>query len=447
MIARLLLLLLLAICAAWAAQHQGNATLIWGQWRVDTSVSLLLVLMAVGGVIVAGLWRMVILLFTSPGALLGAYRTRQYKRGIQAVTETIAALSIQDVSRATAQGKIAQAALGGMPINFLLQAQIARLKGDESRMRTLLEQMQQHRETKFLATSFLAEQDQRLGHFTQAMAHATEAAQLQPKNTAAARRLFTLYLRNAEFAPAQQLALRARRKGALSRAESRRLLAIGWAEEARRLLQNDALHSANETIIRLARQAQRLAPTEPAFIALLATAHAKNDDVESAFQLLRNRWKKEPHAALAAVFFDIYATTTTAALTKAAEKLTASQPDHTQSHVLLARAYARAKSWPMARKHAKTALARAETESMCRLMAEIEHAEFGDFDAAHQWTLRAASAASDGAYHCSQCHQQTASWAALCPSCSALDSLEYRTPYDHHTPENEFEIPAFVPFA
>lgn len=430
----LLFLAALALGASWLANHPGTVTVYWLDWRIDTSFAVL----AVAGLSAAFLLLTVLSalrrLVQAPQRFMRWRTSRHYAKGLQAVTEGVAALMIADAPLAIKSTKRAQELLGSQPITLLMQAQIAKLQGDEEKMIDMLESMLKHPETEFLAARSLADYAMKHRSVSGALPYAQQAANLHPGDAQAIIALLGIYLRLDEFDDAILLLQRGLRQRALLRSQQRRLMGyVHWQQGLKLLEKNDAalaLHSA--------RQAQKLAKNFVPYAALLARCYWKSGDEEAAFQLIRQMWKQQPHPSFQTLFLDIFADNSIDALIKKAEKLASANKAHELSHLLLAQAYVKARKWPQARKAAKEALAIRDNAVTLSLLSDIENGEYGDFDAAHQWLKRASETAVEAGWRCSQCNAHHHEWHPLCASCSAVGSIEMQPPYNQQPRDPEF---------
>jgi HemY protein len=103
-------------------------------------------------------------------------------------------------------------------------------------------------------------------------------------------------------------------------------------------------------------------------------------------------------------------------------------PDHVESHLLLARVSLDAKLWSQARRHLEAGVATGPSAGVFLLMAELEAGESGDPDAGRRWLLQASRAVPDPVWGCAECGAPGASWAMHCPACAAFDQFEWRSP-------------------
>lgn len=421
----------LALGASWLANHPGEVTVFWLDWRIDTSFAafaLIALLTAFAAVLVLSSLRRLV---QAPRRFMRWRTSRHYAQGLQAVTEGVAALMIADTPLAIKNTKRAQELLGSQPITLLMQAQVAKLQGDDEKMVDLLESMLNHPETQFLAARSLADHAIKRRSVSGALPYAQQAADLHPGDAQAVIGLLAIYLRLERFDEASLLLQRGLNKRALLRSQQRRLMSyVHWQQATKLLEKSDAalaLHAA--------RQAHKLNKDFVPYAALLARCYWKNGDEEAAFQLIRQMWKHQPHPDYLSLFFDIYTDNGVDVLLKKAEKLTAANKNHELSHLLLAQAYAKARKWSAARNAAKEALALRENPVTLSLLSDIENGEYGDFDAAHQWLKKASEAPTEVGWRCSNCNTHHASWHSLCSACGAVGTIEMQPPYNQQPRE------------
>jgi HemY protein len=131
--------------------------------------------------------------------------------------------------------------------------------------------------------------------------------------------------------------------------------------------------------------------------------------------VLREAWETAPQPDLA-----------TAALSgiadpmqrlKAAEKLVARNPDHPESHLLMARCALAAGLPGEARRHAETAREQLNERRVWMLLADLEELEHGHTEAVRDALRHAAMADPDPTWRCAGCGTNHAAWHPVCPNC------------------------------
>lgn len=411
----------LSFIAAWFADHPGSVSIVWMGYRVDTTFFFLAVLLTLLLSLLLGSYALAHALLLLPRRMRERRAWKYRARGLDALAQTFVALASDDAATAKLMLQKADRLLSAPDITLLLSAQLAKLQGDEARTRQLLEQMLQRKETAFIAARGLLEHARSRGAAEEAIGYARRAAELRPKDPRSARALIETLLRAHRWQEALQLAEKSRRSRLLSAEESRRILAVLYYSEGKRIAGAGDRASA----LHFLRKAHKERPEfVPAAALLAALLHASGHKAES-IRALRRCWALFPHPDIVAALQVLYPDDTPEKWSARIEKFTQGNPEHPESRLALARAALKARRWQSARKQLGILLSREETADLCRLMAGLETEEKGDAAKASDWLSRAASADPGPAWVCSSCGHAAAAWESHCPRCCAFDSLQW----------------------
>ena len=332
------------------------------------------------------------------------------------ITYSVAALAASDVADAEKHTRKAEKLLGRTPLTLLLSAQVARNQGDDAKTQALLEQMLDYKETEYLAARSLSESASKR-HLPDALALAQRALAVNPQGIA---KVVSLHIQLKQGAEA--LAALAKAKRQLTSAEFRHYKGIVHLEQGLQSLELGHITDA----IASARQALKFLPEFSPSIAFSARAYTAGNQAGKAYALITRGWKKAPDMLLADAFYDAVAFEPQDKQIKLTRKLIATHPDTQAGDMLLAKVAIRCRDWTLARKSAKAAIEKDKTVAACKLMAEIEQAEFSDYDASGKWLAASADASADPSWICSACGNETQSWNAHCPTCQAFDTLSWK---------------------
>ena len=180
----------------------------------------------------------------------------------------------------------------------------------------------------------------------------------------------------------------------------------------------------------LAREAMKLAPDlVPATVLLVDSLIADGREGE-AERLILKRWQMTPHPDLLHRFLRLGGERDALAQLDRLKRLTAGKPDHDESRLALATAALDAKLWGEARRYLAPALDGRPREAICRLMARLEEAEYGDSAKMRRWLEQAATAPRDPAWVCGNCGAIAGLWDAHCGACDSFDSLAWGQPVE-----------------
>ena len=418
----LLLLLFFLTCigasASWLAENPGNVVIHWFGYRIDTSFAFLLLMALVAAFILAYVYIFLRHVAHVPEHFSKRRGLKHYQKGLSELTYSVAALAGADFKQAALHTQNAEKLLGPMPLTLLLNAQIAKNAGDETRTRQLLTHMLEFKETEYLAARSLCDTANKQHLLPKALELARRAHELNPRDIAP---LLSLHIRLGQWQQAMQVITKSTRKARLTRYEIQHYKSIVLLKQGTYMLDNGHDHAA----LAVARQCLKQQPLAPC-IAFAAKAYAACGKKNKAIRLILYAWKNTPHAELAEALRVVIASDTKDQQMKIVRKLVAMNPTSNESDIALAQTAMRHKDWGAARTALMAALEKSETVRTCQLLAELETGEYPDFDISSKWIARSVAASNDPIWICSACGQASQSWDAHCHNCEAFDSLEWK---------------------
>ena len=144
---------------------------------------------------------------------------------------------------------------------------------------------------------------------------------------------------------------------------------------------------------------------------------------------IERAWPASPHPDLAQLYLAAAGEQGPLKRVQALNRLTSAIPDDLDSRIAQARECLEARLWGEARRHLLAAGAErpdAPTR-LCRLMADLEEQEYGDGEKVRRWLARAADSPGDRQWRCRSCGAVHDRWLAICGSCGAFGTSEWRT--------------------
>jgi HemY protein len=427
MIRALFLFLVIAVAvlaAVTLADYPGRVTVDWQGWRIDMSVGVLVLLVAilvVVAVVISRFWGAV---RRAPGRFIDMRRASRRNRGYKALTQGMVAVAAGDVGEARRWARKADALLDDPPLTMLLSAQAAQLGGEEAAARRYFEAMLDHPDTAFLGVRGLLMQAIKAGDKAEALRLAERAYKLRPETAWVVDQLFELQVESGMWSEASELIASAIRRKTLPAPSARRRRAAVLVEHSRVAEAEGDI----DTALSRAGEAHNLDPTlVPATLSLARLNKARGRGTK-AERLIEEAWARAPNPELAHMYGEVIPDNDPLARVKKFQRLFSFRPDHPESHIALAEASLAARLWGEARKHLKATVDKGVTARVCRLMAELEESEKGDMEASHKWLERATTAAPDEAWVCNDCGAVAGAWSALCGNCGSFGSLAWQAP-------------------
>ena len=434
------LIVLIALGAVWLSDHPGDVRLAWGGWVVETSVIVVAVLALVFAVLVALLYRFWVWLKHSPGRIGNVFSERRRNKGLEAISSGMVAIAAGDADEARRQAVAAEKHLKGEPMTLLLAAQAAELNDDDRAANIYYDRMMQRRDTEFLGLRGLINRAIRDGDIAKARSLAERAEELRPGTEWVQKHLYELALKERDWDAADQILNRMSRGKAAKSDAVRRAKAVITYERARAVQRE----KGDAAALPLAEQAHALDPAfVPAAVLAVTLTFAEQGNSRKLRKLIGEAWKNAPHQDLAEAIRATGSGEQADDWRRRAEEMVApNNPDHIETHLMLARAALASHDWSVAREHLLKAGGDHPTAGILRLLAELEEEANADALAAREWILKSSVAPPDPLWICNSCGRQEDEWQSHCPACGSFNSFEWRTVDRgmHHPDALEVEV-------
>lgn len=413
----------IAFLGAWLADQPGLIRADWRGYRVETSAAVALVLLLLFSVLLAGV--VIIVRKVRPAALIGLKQSYDRERGYKALSEGLIAIAAGDVAAAERLGKRAQRLLPDDGATLVLTAQAAEQRGDRPAAQKALASMMENEQTRLLALRGLMSVAMREGDRDAAHAHVMEAYKLNARSPWVLEAMFTLSCEMGRWGAALDALRAQQRLGTMTGAAYRRRRAVVMAAQA----QQAERDGDPQTAISIAQTSFRLAPDLSENAERLVSLLVEDGQNRKARRTLDQALQAFPHPDLVALDRDLMREEKPGLRVKRIEKLLggAMVGDAAQREALLARVDAAIAAGlkSQAADLLKTLPAGERTARAWRLLEGLARAE-GDADKAREAMLHAAAAPRDPEWVCRSCARHSSTWEAVCPSCHAIDSQDWR---------------------
>ncbi len=412
----------IAVAAVWVADEPGHVEIAWGAYLIETSPAALVGGAALAAAIAATIYQLLRWFWFGPRRVSKARTLRRQRHGYLALTQGLVSAAAGDAKGARRLARRANLLLGEPPLTLLLSAQAAQLDGDEAQAREYFQAMLERSETEFLGLRGLLVQANKAGDAAMALTLAERAFALRPQTPWVLTALLELQTRAGRWGEAM-VTLR----GALRH----RVMAVeaGARRKASLLYEQSRVARAGGEIkaaLRLANEAREAAPGFVPAIVAAAELALETGRRQAAARIVTEGWERAPHPATGRVYLALLLEESPLDRLKRVERLVSLNPDHPDSHLLLAETALEAKLWGKARQHLVAAAKARPSARVFQLLARLEEAEHGDEAAARRWLLEASRTPPDPVWTCQRCGAPGAEWALACAHCGARDSLALR---------------------
>ncbi|WP_262692624.1 heme biosynthesis protein HemY [Kordiimonas aestuarii] len=412
-------ILVLAVGAAWLADHPGDVVIDFQGLRFYTSFAALTAL-AVAAMALAALavWLYGWLRRDMP--FFGSNRVvKRQGRGLKLLNQSLVALSAGDHRLAAKLIEQAEVLLPPQPMVHLIAAEAASRAGDHAGAAKRYQALEGTEDGRFLGLRGLVGEAQRLGRESEALRLARTAFKENRKSPWVLRTLFSLEVAAGNWAEAETALDKVARENLMEKPViTRHRSALVFAEATEANLRGDTLAAKKGF-----KKVLTLRPDFAPATAALAKIELGEGNKKRASKLIMDAWANRPHPTLARVFKALDAAEGAADWLKRVRTLTTPNPDHAGSMLLLVDALMDAREYDIAKPLLDKLIKAAPTRAAWQYRLALAHALHEDPDPIE--AALAHAEAGEG-WHCDACGHMPTAWSPLCGNCGGFDTVDWR---------------------
>ncbi|MEM5477960.1 heme biosynthesis HemY N-terminal domain-containing protein [Pacificibacter sp. AS14] len=366
-------------------------------------------------------------------ALSRYFDRNRERKGFDAMAEGMMALASGEGRVAMAKASKAEKYLRKPELTNLLTAQAAEMTGDKRKAQEVYRRLVADDRTRFVGVQGMMKHKLEEGDKDTALKLAEKAFALKPKHVEMQDTLLQLQAEKKDWSAARSTLSAKFKHGAIPRDVHKRRDAVLALSEAKGVFETGATVEAQEAAIEANKKSPDLIPAA----VMAADEYTRQGKDRQATRILKKAWDVQPHPDLAAAFARIAPDETPNARIKRFAGLVRAKPGHPETKMLMAELQIAAEDFPAARRTLGDLVENSPTARSMTLMAAIERGE-GSADAVVRgWLTRALTAPRGPQWMCDKCQTVHVSWEPICASCSAFDTLSWRTPA-----QSEVSMPA-----
>jgi HemY protein len=416
----LALVALIAFGVVWLADRPGDVAIVWQGYRIETSVMVAAVAIAIVVVLALLFWSVVRTILRSPDLIAMVLRHRRGVRGYLAISRGLIAVGAGDThaaQRAAAEaGRIAR----GEPLALLLDAQCAQLSGNRAAAEQAFRAMAARDDTRLLGLRGLYVEAQRRKDAAAARAYAEEAANAAPALAWAGQAALDFRCAAGDWSAALTALDRNSRHKLIDKAEYRRQRAVLLTAQALVAEETD-----RDRARALALDAVKLVPDLAPAAELAGRLLGEAGELRRASRVIEAAWQKNPHPDLADAYAHLRPGDSARERLNRVQSLAQRTPGEIEGALAVARAALDAQEFAVAREALKP-LIKQPTQRVAALMAEIERSDSGDEGRAREWMARALRAPRDPAWTADGMVSDR--WMPVSPVTGRLDAFQWKVP-------------------
>jgi HemY protein len=421
--------LAIVICAAiWIASQQGAVAVQWNDYDVSINLGIFLLAIVLFTLTVVTLFRFFGAIISMPQSFSRRRKEKSRAKGFQSLTRGFVAIAAGDAKKATLYAKEVRVLLPderGLPL--LLEAQAARLRGEESVARSSFEQLLLDKDAAFFGIRGLLKSSLDEGDTLKALGYAKTALEQNPKQPWILKSVYDLELRNKQWEAAAKTLERVKKAKVLDD------VAATKDEVALLLLlaEQDRLGGHEDSSIRKIERAVKLDPGFVPAVVKLGEHYLVKGKSGKVSGLIERAWKTNPHPDLIVLWDriapEIKANDTTKRL-RWFEKLVAIKPDAADGQIAAAKVAMEAGLWGEARAYLTVAENLRPTSQVFRARADLEEAATHNTMAVRHWLEQAAMATPDPVWYCTQTGHIYDRWSPVAEPHGSFNTIEWGHP-------------------
>jgi HemY protein len=388
--------------AIWISGREGDVTLDLLGYSLKMQTGVFLIALCFVFILFLFVYRFVRAIFSIP-KIVGNIREKDKKaRGFQALTRGLVAVAAGDAKKASQYAKQTRALLpkqNGLPL--LLDAQAARMRGDEGVAKLRFQELMRDKDAAFLGVRGLLTASIDQGDLKAALGYAQEAAKLHPKRAWVLKALYDLQIKNARWYDAENTLVRLLKVGAIGadQANSDRVA-------LHHVYRQEALQAGDHK--RALKELEKAYKIDPNFVptaCFLAEEYLNIKKKRKALNVVKKAWVANSHPDLLHLWDALMPATKKKAEEKRLkwyEELVSLKPESALGQIAAAKAAMDADMWGEAKAYLMVAERLKPTASLYRQLAIVEQHTTHDDDGIHACMEKAAMALPDKVWVCAQ---------------------------------------------
>ena len=397
----------------WIAEHPGTIQIVWLEYDMTIHIGFFLFALLV--LVVAG----IVIFSMVKGALdmpktLVRYRDMTNKdKGFKALTIGLTAVAAGDAKSASYQAHRARAFLSNdNPLPTLLEAQAARLKGDELEASRAFIALMDNKDAAFMGVRGLLQSALDNGDYKSALELGHRALEDYPKQGWILCIVYDLEIKARNWDSAKKILYRAEKAGAIAvnKAQSDRVaMLLAEAEEFKQLGQEEFFFRALNKAYKFDKN---FLPTA----LRLGRMYIERGKQKAAVSLVEKAWKRNPHPGLVALWAEAYQPpkdNDPMARVRWFEKLLSYNTESVEGLQALANVMIQEGLWGEARKHLEKAETIRPNVSLYKLWARLEERATHDDAEVRSWLEKAADAPRERVWICSETGRIYDEWSPI----------------------------------
>ncbi len=419
---------LVVAAAVWISQRPGFVVVEWLDYKLSAQIGIFLLGIAVIVVAALTLYKILSAIASVPGRIMGLRAESARRRGYRTLTRGFVAIAAGDAKAATKMARHTRTLLPddtGLPI--LLEAQAARLRGEEGMARISFEQLLKDKDASFFGIRGLLKSALDVGDAQGALNYARKAQAAHPKQPWVLNTVYELELRNRLWNDAMKTLSKIEKYKAQPADKIRHDMIVLLLLQA----QQDEAQGMTGDMMRKLERAYKLDPYYvPSTVRLAGRYIAKGKDRKAA-AVIEKAWKENPHPDLLTLWDALAPENKPSDLTRRLrwyEKLVAIKPDSAEGQMAAARAALMDGLYGEAKAYLTIAEQIEPSARLYKLRAQVEEQSTHNDKKVREWLEKAADAPASKVWTCRETGAVYESWSPVAEPHGAFGTIVWGYP-------------------
>ena len=419
----------IAISISLVAESQGSVVINWIGYRVDMSILSAIV------VTILSLFACFLLFFLISKLLsFGAYRknksnrkeTLRYKKAMNYLSDGFIAIVAGNISGAEKFYKKAKKELKDNSLVNLLHAQIEYSKKNYTQAAELFRGSKKSKDTEleFIANKLYLQNAKKENNLAGIIKFSEEILKVKPKNEYAMSCLVKAYIEGGNAQKLEEIISYAERQKSKIFQNSKDEVGIAYVMIAKSLLKKGSY----KKVLTYTKKAEKFIPDFPIINIIHAKAMISLGRTIRAASYIKSAWIKNPHPELMEIYLTLHKKLTAKRRLKKVKDLCKMNQDSFESNMAMSRVNFEAGNFVDAKDFARSALDMRKTESVYKLLLEIEKSESPNSKIVTVLSDRIKKAKKDYSWKCEKCGELENEWSINCKKCGSINSIKWSNP-------------------
>ncbi len=415
---------LLIALAVWVADRPGQVVFDWMEYRIETTVGVVLfviLLLMIFSAYGYRLWRSIV---TMPSWFKRYQEAKTKEKGYAALTRGLVAVAAGDTKVALKHSKRASKLIPQVSLTKLLSAQSSLMNNEHDKAQKQFYELIKDKEASFFGVRGLLTQTIRQGDHDKALQLVRQADSLQPKTKWILQTLLDLEIQARDWNAAEETLHKCYKAKAFDKKTyQKHQLAIEIAKA-----EVSKAKGLYDLALEHAKKAWKIDESFVPATEVYAYTLYELGDQKKAAKIIEGAWKINEHPDLVRAWQRIApedAKHEPLKMLSWAERLLKNRKESIEARLAVGVAALDAEVYGEARRYLEEVAKIHPGERVFLALSELEQRQFGDHDKANLWMQKAVEVNKEKEWTCRHCNTHSVKWSPICSNCGSFNTIAW----------------------